>query len=859
MFRKVIPFLVVLLIPVLSPAQGSREKSALKDISKHRWAQAYASLKRSLLRDTLNVPLLYVTGKYFFESQNPDFQLDSAYKYTQRAISQWHKASPKSRARWQRFPIDSASLLAQRQAIEKAAFEVARTRNQEQSYIDFLSSYPFARERQAAIELRNTAAFNDAKTKNSYMAFLAFIEKYPDAKEVPEAKNKYDELLYGFFTQDHRLTSYEEFVEMYADSPYRGAAERNIFEISTAGGTLESYLNFLQKHPLNRFANMARNIGYHLLTDDQELPEALKTDSLLSQRELSQQYIVPFLTKGKFGFMTAEGKEVVPAQFDNVPDAYICGDITEDLLVVDNRLITRDGRVLHEGDIEELDDIGAGFVIVRGKKNILLHKSKSFSKELGSGDATLTGSRMLAIRTDELWGVYALNGRSILPAQYDSISSLGEVIVLQKDGKYIPTTIAQLERLANGEEVTLSEAFDEVKQFGSAVLVRRDGLEGVLDEQLRILIKMASHSLTPTSFGALGHSSNGYTVFNQYGEESEYFETLEVKDPWVAGKTSAGWILFDPQQRIAKSVPYDSVSIVGPFAIGRKPDGIEINLHYKPSNVITLLGAGRIDFLPGRDTTSFLAVEQSKKVSVYNISGEKMFTGTFEKIQFAGGGLFIVSRKEKKGLIDSKGKTILPFEYDAIGTESNGVISLLKAMKFGLYHVVQKKLIKPGYDKNLVRVNANVYAAFKDGNYGFVGFDEKPLSKFEFSEFKDWRDSVILVKREGSWAFYDLYKKTYEISDIKNIQAIVDSDEERLFIVQQANAAGVIHNKKGIIIPLKFTDVVNVGSAEMPLYFTEKHVEEASLFVVIYYDAQGRMIRREVYEHDDYDQIFCNP
>ena len=176
MFRKVIPFLVLLFIPLLSAAQGSREKSALKDISKHRWAKAYASLKKSLLKDTLNVPLHYVTGKYFFDSQNPDFQLDSAYKYTQRAILQWRGAAPKTRARWQRFPIDSATLIAQRQGIEKAAFEVARGKNLEQSYIDFLHKYPYAQERQAAIELRNAAAYNDAKAQNSYMALLAFIE-----------------------------------------------------------------------------------------------------------------------------------------------------------------------------------------------------------------------------------------------------------------------------------------------------------------------------------------------------------------------------------------------------------------------------------------------------------------------------------------------------------------------------------------------------------------------------------------------------------------------------------------------------------------------------------------------------------
>ena len=56
---------------------------------------------------------------------------------------------------------------------------------------------------------------------------------------------------------------------------------------------------------------------------------------------------------------------------------------------------------------------------------------------------------------------------------------------------------------------------------------------------------------------------------------------------------------------------------------------------------------------------------------------------------------------------------------------------------------------------------------------------------------------------------------------------------------------------------MNFSDIVNVGSADDPLYFTEKHVEEASLFVVIYYSAGGKFIRKEVYEHDDYERIYC--
>jgi hypothetical protein len=86
---------------------------------------------------------------------------------------------------------------------------------------------------------------------------------------------------------------------------------------------------------------------------------------------------------------------------------------------------------------------------------------------------------------------------------------------------------------------------------------------------------------------------------------------------------------------------------------------------------------------------------------------------------------------------------------------------------------------------------------------------------------------------------------------------IRDDPGDKLAIVYQDANHGVVHNQKGVIIPISYSDVVNVGSPRDPLYFTEKHVEEASLFVVIYYDADGQFLRKEIYDPEEYDNIYC--
>jgi hypothetical protein len=252
-----------------------------------------------------------------------------------------------------------------------------------------------------------------------------------------------------------------------------------------------------------------------------------------------------------------------------------------------------------------------------------------------------------------------------------------------------------------------------------------------------------------------------------------------------------------------------------------------------------------------------MVVIDPKQKTLYSQRGKKLFTFTSERVQHAGRDFFIVTKKEKRGLASADGKLLLPQEFDAIGTLQDDNVSLLKGGRFGIYNCRKKKLIKPEYAKNLTRYTPDVLLAYKDGAWGFVKWDSKPVSKFEFTEVKYWTDSVALVKNKFNWQLYNLYTGQIVLDKIRKYTTIRDTPEGKLVIIQQENRFGVISNKKGIVIPINFSDVVNVGSPEEPLYFTEKHVEEASLFVVIYYSADGKFIRKEVYEQDDYDRIYC--
>ena len=169
------------------------------------------------------------------------------------------------------------------------------------------------------------------------------------------------------------------------------------------------------------------------------------------------------------------------------------------------------------------------------------------------------------------------------------------------------------------------------------------------------------------------------------------------------------------------------------------------------------------------------------------------------------------------------------------------------------------KLIKPQYQRNLIPYNASTVLTFKDGYYGFLGWDNKPVSAFEFDEVKYWNDTLALVKKGNSWDLYEIHSRKITEGNLKSISFIRDDPDEKIAIVQKDKNFGVISNKGKLIIPITFTAVINLGSAESPLYFTEKHIPEASLYVVIYYDRSGKMLRKEIYDDaGDYDRIYCS-
>jgi hypothetical protein len=848
-------------LPTFAQRVRSPERAALANMRKQHWGKAGGLLYKTLRKDSVNALANYIFSVFFFKPQNPLHQPDSAYHYILHSLKDFPHASRKDRDKWKRkFAVDSLVLVRQRAKIDSAVFEATKLINTEAAYIKFLATHPLAAQREEALALRDEVAYLHTVKQNTHEAFLEFLQRYPSAVQVPEARKKYDRLLYEAKTKDKKLASFEFFLRTYPETPFRKEIEQHIFELFTLSGEIERFLSFLQLYPQSSQVKKARDILFHLLQDQDDLtwPGLFLTDSLQNILQLQENYLVPIFKNGMFGFMDKHGAEVIPPELQQIKEDFKCGNITADVLVFPDRILARNGLPVYKGTVEDVVDLGAGFLkIVNDTCHRIIHKS-GLSVEDCVQDAKILGNRFLTIRKQQHWYIHALNGRLLMPEAWDEILLHEDVLLLKKERQWYLLTPAQLVEVAEQQRFSISNSFDDINLFSHGLMgVKAHDYQGILTQDLQDFIPFDKQKITPSFFGFTRYISSGYSLYNWSGRQASYFDKIITHEPWVAVKKNHGWYLFDTQLLGYKSAAYDSIRFEGPFPIGIHGDTLAVCFGDKRWLEFAATTTAR--YMPGKDSSSFLILEAEGKKSVYDLKGRKLFTTDANQLQYAGLGLFIISKKEKKGLVDITGNMLLPVEYDAIGSVTNNVVSLLKGTKFGLFQVKNHQLIKSEFAKNLIPYCDQLVVAFRDGFFGFIDWNNKEHTRFEYEEIRYWNDTLAWVKKNQLWMLYDILAKNVVESNIRQIKMIRDTPDEKLAILQRDDLYGVASNKHGLIMPLSFTDLVNLGSAEEPLYLTEKHIEEASLYVVIYYDKNAQLLRREVYEDsDDYEKFYCH-
>lgn len=857
MIRVVLFFLMFLCLSAKAQVDPVRLSSGNVDHGK--WEKMGRSIRKALSKDTLNSEARYLMALFCFNPSHAEFNTDSAYYYVRGSWKNYKSLLPPAREKLKKVPLDSAILFALKSRIDSAAFEKAKRTNTIEGYQYFIGYHAGASQTASAIELRDEVAFLEALKINTWTSFQKFMKAYPKSHRSAEAEERFDKLLYEDKTRDQKLHSFVSFYKSFPESPYRDLALKNIFELSTVSGFPESFHAFAKNYPNTAPGRRARNILYTMraVDGDDVFDAEWMTDSLRNVEKLNEPYWVPVFKSGLYGFIDATGDEAMSLQFHDVSEDYRCGNVTERVLVTSKGLIGRDGRVLLNKKLKNAESLGQGFIAaVSDSGKYVLHESGFRIGKNTVDDAQLLANRFIGLQKNKKWSVVSLAGRPLLPAVYDDLDAMDSLIILTKNGKKTLTTVARITREEKGESKE-QYVYDDVRRWANRQYwVRLGVMEGVMDANLNFIIPLDRQILRKASFGFLREKEKRLFIQGIAKYENIPYQSVFEQGNWVRMQNAKGeYVLYEKTFR--QQVTGDSAWFKGQIAFVTTGDSI--NAYMPSGQKLSFHEKAPFRLMESKDSSAWLVLEEKKKKAVYDAaSGLKLFSADFDQIEPAGQKIFLITKANKKGLVGEDGKVLIPVEFDAIVSDGTQGFSLLKDKKFGWYDSRTKQLLKPQYDRNVKPYNHQYRLAFREKGYAFIKPDGAPIGNYEWEDAQYWNDSTAWVKKNFQWMLVVIPTQKVKLDKVRTFSSILDSPAEKIFFVSQEHQMGVISSRKGVIIPLQYSDVINLGTPEVPLYFTERHIEEAGISVVVYFDQRGKVVRKQAMESEEFDRIACD-
>ncbi|MEO1054597.1 MAG: WG repeat-containing protein [Bacteroidota bacterium] len=867
-------FILLVLAPNLVLAQGYQSKKAFNLLTKQKYDKVIDLLDKSLAKDTINPGARYIYSLLLLEKGFKDADLDRAYNAIVASSVDYSLLSPEDRSKLSKIGVDSLSILEQRQKVDSLAFERASAQHSIASYNYFINTFSGAIQIPAAIKKRNAIAFEQAKRRNTFDGYKSFMETYPEASEYQEARERYERLYFEESTKDKRLESYVRFLKKHPDTPYRDIAEKNIFEIAVGNNQIDSYLSFIKAYPNSHLKEKAVNYLYHTYKATNKAADfypSLLSDSLIQVVRLEDQPLVPFVEAGEYGFMDYQAKPIIPAQYKSISTDYLCGFTSADYLLIQGdspKIVGRNGATIWAGKYDDAEDIGYGFLKVKkGDYYGLVHKSSYKVLPPKYDDIKVVDGQFLAHRLNGKWGLVSFHGRQISAHQFQDIDEVDGYLVFRKSDKIALITAEQVAEQLNGASYNLAFKYEELEVQNDGLIITINGeKEALLGKNYHYAIPPDKQTIRPLSKGYLVERDDDYLVLNDKHEDLNgiSFKSALYNDNWVTLKKDSLWGAFHLDAALFIPFEYDSISLLGNHLLRATKN--DSSWFYFPASTDTI-PAGKdqafriIESNISTGTPSkggqYLCFEDGDQKQLYNYLGIQIFEGKADAISAVGEEYIIIERKGKKTLMDADGQKLLSKNIEAVGNYKAGIISILYRKKFGLFSVKDTVNIPCEYEKILTPYNRHTFIASKGGKQGLIDKNNVSLTGFEFEEIRYWNDTAALIKKDFQWILYDFKQNKNLIDEIKDIE-LYQSESEITATYFRENKYGLISNTRGEVVPPTYTVIHNLGSIESPIYFAEKYIEEAEFHVVIYYDSDGNILRKDAFEAQDYSRIYCD-
>lgn len=630
-------------------------------------------------------------------ADNPFYQLDSSHAAIVRSAAAYRLLDARGRERIGKLGVDSAAIQAQMDLVASIVWKQVSEVDRSDVYQHFIDGFIGSDKIPLAIDRRNELAFMEARKTNTSAAYRLFLDRYPDAKEAYGARSRFQEAIYREATPNGTIAEYEAFIKDHPESSYQRDAQDHLLELNTPGHSAGEYAAFIRRYPDNPNVPDAWRSIYDLYTKElsvanitaflKDYPDYPFINELMNDYKVASLVLYPFRQGGKWGYIDNTGVERIKAEYD-FAESFIQG-------------LAQVGRDKHIGTINKLgkavvpviyDDVmdykeGLATVELDGKQGAVDRNGKLVIPmeydEVGEFDHGLA-----AASKGGFYGYIDERGKVVIPFHFEkAMHFINGMAVVSKDG--------QSGIIGPKGELVVPFQYDWVEGFMELPLsrVRKDGHMGFIDRFGEVLLAV-EHDHVGTlndslvlviDKGKCGYvNANGVWVIPQRFEANALTVNLGDFHNGLARVLIGGKLgLVD---RKGNRVLPPQFADIGLFQSGLVPVKKKNKWGYarRSSALATELKYDQAWELRG----GFGRVEQAGLFGLVDSTGTEVIAPRYIALSDLEQGVLIATGEQGTGVVNTRGKVLVPLEYDNVSVIGKGLLKVTREDRFAYLRIV---------------------------------------------------------------------------------------------------------------------------------------------------------------------------
>lgn len=296
---------------------------------------------------------------------------------------------------------------------------------------------------------------------------------------------------------------------------------------------------------------------------------------------------------------------------------------------------------------------------------------------------------IIIFQQNNKWGIFNEQGKISANAIYDTLSlKYTDILLFKKDNKYGLINL-------NGKELT-DASFDEIDDFSEGLFkVKQKGKYGYINrfgkfhtkahfEEASSFKKMQAIVKKDNKYGILD-LKNKFTLNNDYSfigrnKNADYYY-VKAKD---AGAQKEKFYLYGRDMKKITETSFDTLYASDSISFIRIKNDNKISFFSLPLKGLSFAGNYE-DAMPFKNGFAF--IKQNGKWGVVNEKGKEILPAAYDEVDyewFQKALMFSTKKDGKLGVTDATGKIIVPNEYEVIATALPNYLKVKKAGKWGV-------------------------------------------------------------------------------------------------------------------------------------------------------------------------------